>query len=108
MPAEVETFGIMLDETAAANKAVAGIAQAYKESSLAREFRPQMETLLARLDAAAKSGGSPDALLAQSLSTQGKVILPMVFQIGRPIGTSGEVSPAQAQRVTSIEASVGP
>lgn len=109
MPAEVETFGIMLDETAAANKEVTGIAQAYKESSLAREFKPQMETLLARLDAAAKSGGSPDALLAQSLATQGKVILPMVFQIGRPQGRPDQPLPDYVRRnaLTNVQDRIG-
>jgi len=108
MPAEVETFGIMLDETARRSRAVAGIARAYRESALAQQFKPQMEALLARLEAAAQTGGSPDAVLAQSLK-QSRVVLPMIFQIGRPQGRPDQPLPEYVRnnRLNNVQDRVG-
>ena len=50
IPVEVETFGLMLDDTAKTAPAVTGIAQAYRDSQLAREYRTLMTELLGRID----------------------------------------------------------
>ncbi|MGH8430266.1 MAG: CHASE2 domain-containing protein, partial [Solimonas sp.] len=110
IPAEVETFGIMLDETAqkSRSRSITGIAEAYRESARAKQYRPQMEALLARLDAAAKSGGSPDAVLAQALQ-RSKVVVPMIFQIGRPQGRPDSPLPEYVRRyrLTNVQDRVG-
>ncbi|AXQ29661.1 CHASE2 domain-containing protein [Solimonas sp. K1W22B-7] len=108
IPAEVETFGIMLDETAQRSKAVEGIAAAYKDSALAKEYRPAMEALLARLETAAKTGGSADTVLAASLTPAG-VVLPMVFQTGRPQGRPDKPLPEYVRRnqLTNVQDRVG-
>ena len=105
IPVEVETFGLMLDDTAKTAPAVTGIAQAYRDSQLAREYRTLMTELLGRIDAIVKSGSAPDTQLAQSLTAQGRVVLPMLFDIGRPQGRPDAPLPDFVRRdaLTTIE-----
>ncbi|HEY0974308.1 MAG TPA: serine/threonine-protein kinase [Solimonas sp.] len=109
IPVEIDTFGVMLDETAKDTPKVSGIAQAYKDSSLAKDYRTLMADLLARIDAVAKAGGAPDQLLAQTLSAQGRALLPMVFTIGRPQGRPDEALPDYVRRnaLTNIHDRIG-
>ncbi|MDD3762081.1 MAG: serine/threonine-protein kinase [Nevskiales bacterium] len=86
IPVEVDTFGLMLNESADAHPAIKGIADAYGQSALARDYRRLMTDLLVRIRDASRSGGSTDARLGHSLANAGNVILPMVFEIGRPQG----------------------
>lgn len=92
IPVEIETFGAMLEGSAQA-PAVAPIAKAYKESSLFKDYKNLLAELTGKLDAAIKSGGSPDAVLAAAQSSHGKVVLPMAFVIGRPQGNPDQPLP---------------
>lgn len=92
IPVEIETFGAML-EGSAQSPAVAPIAQAYKDSVLFKNYKTLLAELTGKLDAAVKSGGSPDAVLAGALNSQGKVVLPMTFTIGRPQGNPDQPLP---------------
>jgi CHASE2 domain-containing sensor protein/predicted Ser/Thr protein kinase len=98
IPVEVETFGVMLDDTAKSAPAVAGIARAYRDSQLAREYRTLMTDLLTRIDAIVKAGGAPDARLAEVIAAQGRVVLPMLFELGRPQGRPDAPLPDYVRR----------
>ncbi len=105
IPVEIDTFGVMLDETAKDAPQVAGIAEAYRDSALAKDYRGLMTALLARLDAAAKASGAPDEQLASALQAQGHSVLPMIFTLGRPQGRPDEPLPEYVRRnaLTSIQ-----
>src|SRR5882762_3371868 len=54
IPAEIDSFNIMLQDTAQHDRAVAGIAKAYRQSSLATEYSKNIEALNAKLETARK------------------------------------------------------
>ncbi len=99
IPAEAETFGIMLDETARQTrvKAIANIAESYQQSALATKYRPAMEALLAQLEAGAKSGGTTDTTLGAAVAA-GNVVLPILFKEGRPQGRPDQPLPEYVRR----------
>ncbi len=105
IPVEIDTFGVMLDETAKDAPQIAGIAEAYRDSALSRDYRGLMTALLARIDAAAKASGAPDEQLASALQTQGHAVLPMIFTLGRPQGRPDEPLPESVRRnaLTNIQ-----
>lgn len=107
IPAEIETFGVMLDDAAAKSHAVANIAGAYKASALAQDYGKLMKGLLTRLQTAAQ-GGHADTTLARSLA-QSKVVLPMIFELGRPQGRPDAPLPDYVRRdaLTNIQDRVG-
>ncbi len=109
IPVEIETFGVMLDEIASRSPAVAGIAEAYRTSSLAQDYRKLMTELLGQLDAAAKASDAPDAQLADAVRAHGRVLLPMIFEIGRPQGRPDAELPDYVRRnaLTHVEDLVG-
>ncbi len=86
IPVEIDTFNLMLEETAKSAPVVAGVAQAFQDSALTRDYRALMTALLQHLSEAADRIGAPDRALAASITTSGDVVLPMVFEIGRPQG----------------------
>ncbi|TJY62361.1 CHASE2 domain-containing protein [Sinimarinibacterium sp. CAU 1509] len=86
IPVEIDTFNLMLEETAKSAPVIAGVAQAFHESALSRDYRSLMTALLQRLSEAADRIGAPDKALAESITSSGDVVLPMVFEIGRPQG----------------------
>ena len=92
IPVEIESFGAMLDSSAQ-SAAVAPIDKAYKDSELYKNYNKLLAELTGKLEAAIKSGGSPDAALASALSNHGKVVLPMTFVIGRPQGNPDQPLP---------------
>ncbi|MGH8446075.1 MAG: CHASE2 domain-containing protein, partial [Solimonas sp.] len=98
IPAEIETFGIMLNDGAAKNPQIASIAKSYRESALAQDYAKLMTALIARIDAAARSGGSADTVLATAIGAQGKTVLPMLFELGRPQGRPDEALPDYVRR----------
>ena len=98
IPVEIDTFSVMLDETSKDAPSVAGIAQAYRDSALAKDYRVLMTGLLARIDAAAKASGAPDQQLALALQAQGRALLPMIFTIGRPQGLPDTALPDYVRR----------
>ncbi len=99
IPAEAETFGIMLDETAKTTRspAIVNIAQTYKDSALATKYRPAMEALLAQLEAGAKAGGTTDSVLGAAVAS-GNVVLPILFKEGRPQGRPDQALPEYVRR----------
>jgi CHASE2 domain-containing sensor protein/predicted Ser/Thr protein kinase len=86
IPVEIDTFNLMLEETAQSAPVVAGIAQAFRDSALSRDYRSLMTSLLQQLSESAERIGAPDKTLAASIAGGGAVVLPMVFEIGRPQG----------------------
>ena len=97
IPAEIETFGVMLDDAAQHSAAVAGIAKAYKESALVTGYQGALSELLSRVQALGAAGGSPDATLATALGTGGHSVLPMLFTLGRPQGLPDQPLPDYVQ-----------
>ena len=97
IPAEIDSFNIMLQDTAKRDRAVAGIAKSYAESALATEYAKSIEALGAKLDAARKRLAA-DNSLAQSFAAAGDVLLPMSFEIGRPQGRPDKPLPDYVQR----------
>ena len=92
IPSEIELLGQMLEENK--SKPVVGdLAAAYGEMALAKDYNTQLDQLKARLSAAAQAGGSPDGALANVIKTQGRVVMPMIFQIGRPQGRPDQPLP---------------
>ncbi|WP_028007545.1 CHASE2 domain-containing serine/threonine-protein kinase [Solimonas flava] len=109
IPAEIETFGVMLDDGAPRNATIAAIAKSYRESALARDYRQLIGALAERIETAARAGGAGDDALAAALSAQGRTVLPMVFELGRPQGRPDAPLPDYVQRnaLTRIEDRVG-
>ncbi|MFP5305467.1 MAG: CHASE2 domain-containing serine/threonine-protein kinase, partial [Gammaproteobacteria bacterium] len=107
IPAEIETFGLMLKDAAGTSPELAGVAQAYEDSALARDYRRLMSELLDALNAAAV--GSGDDALAASLRAHGRVQLPMVFALGRPQGRPDAPLPEFVRRnaLSSLHDRVG-
>ena len=97
IPAEIDSFNVMLQDTAQHDRAVAGIAKAYRESSLATEYSKNIEALNAKLDAARKRLAA-DNSLAQALAGAGNVLLPMAFEPGRPQGRPDKPLPDYVRR----------
>jgi serine/threonine-protein kinase len=97
IPAEIDSFNVMLQDTAQHDRAVAGIAKAYRESSLATEYSKNIEALNAKLDAARKRLAA-DNSLAQSFAAAGNVLLPMIFEVGRPQGRPDKPLPDYVRR----------
>ena len=83
IPAEIDSFNVMLQDTAQHDRAVAGIAKAYRESSLANDYSKSIEALSAKL-ADARKRLAADNSLAQALGAAGNVLLPMSFELGPP------------------------
>lgn len=108
IPAEIETFGVMLDDGAASDSRLAGIARSYRDSALAQDYAKLMRTLLARLQAAGQDGDAADATLGKSLADD-KVVLPMIFTLGRPQGRPDAPLPDYIRRnaLTTIHDRVG-
>ncbi|WP_026352821.1 CHASE2 domain-containing serine/threonine-protein kinase [Solimonas variicoloris] len=109
IPAEIETFGVMLDDGAPRTATLAAIAKSYRESALARDYRQLIGALAERIETAARAGGGGDDALAAALSAQGRTVLPMVFELGRPQGRPDALLPDYVQRnaLTRIEDRVG-
>lgn len=108
IPAEIETFGVMLDDNAAKDHRLAGIARSYQESALKHDYARLMNALLGRLQAAATDGDSADAQLGAALGRD-KVVLPMLFELGRPQGRPDAALPDDIRRnaLTNIQDRVG-
>jgi len=109
IPAEIESFGLMLQDTARNTPQVAGVAEAYAASALSRQYKSEMAALLRQVDNAAASGAGGDIALARAIQEHGKVILPMVFTIGRPQGRPDSDLPDYVQRnaLQKIEDRIG-
>jgi len=97
IPAEIDSFNVMLQDTAQHDRAVAGIAKAYGESSLATEYSKDIGALSAKLDEARKRL-SADNSLALAFSNAGDVLLPMSFELGRPQGRPDKPLPDYVRR----------
>ncbi len=98
IPVEIDTFAELLEDAARDNPQLAGIASAYAASALARDYRGLMTDLLGRLAAASTSDAAPDAVLARALRQHGRVLLPMLFSIGRPQGRPDAALPEFVRR----------
>jgi CHASE2 domain-containing sensor protein/predicted Ser/Thr protein kinase len=98
VPAEVETFGVMLDDAAQRLPSMRAMAKTWHDSALAQQYQPLMTQLMAQLDAAAKAGGSADAVLAGAIAAQGKTLLQMNFTPGRRQGNPDQALPAYVQK----------
>lgn len=97
IPAEIDSFNVMLQDTAQHDRAVAGIAKAYGESSLATEYSKDIGALNAKLDEARKRL-SADNSLALAFSNAADVLLPMSFELGRPQGRPDKPLPDYVRR----------
>ncbi|MBI2382611.1 MAG: CHASE2 domain-containing protein [Gammaproteobacteria bacterium] len=84
IPAEIEAFGAMLGDQSA-NKAIAPVAQAYRDSALVAEYAKELEALNAKL-VEARSFLSVDRVLAESLRKGPRTTLSMSFELGQPVG----------------------
>ncbi|WP_233575075.1 CHASE2 domain-containing serine/threonine-protein kinase [Stagnimonas aquatica] len=102
IPAEIETFGIMLHDAAGHSPEIAQIAKAYQDSALTKTYVDAINELMARIKALG-GGASPDATLGSSLAASHGV-LPMLFHLGRPQGLPDKPLPDYVQReaLTSI------
>lgn len=109
IPAEVEAFGLMLRDAAAANAQLSGLAGAYADSALARDYARLIEALRTRVYDAADNAAAGDDALATALATQGRAILPMVFTIGLPQGRPDAPLPdyVRSNALGAIEDRVG-
>jgi CHASE2 domain-containing sensor protein/predicted Ser/Thr protein kinase len=96
IPAEIETFGIMLHDAAGRSPEVAQIARAYQDSALAKNYVDAVNELMARIKALG-GGASPDATLGTSVAASHGV-LPMLFRLGRPQGLPDKPLPDYVQR----------
>jgi serine/threonine-protein kinase len=85
MPAEIDSFGVMLQDIGRRDRAVTGIAKSFHDSALATEYAKDMQALAAKLDQARKRLSS-DSSLAQAFAGAGDVLLPLSFERGRPQG----------------------
>jgi len=108
IPVEIESFGVMLNDIGQKGLA-AGIAQAYRESTLATGYAKAIEELKGRINALGAAGGSPDAVLGQALAEGNRSLLPMLFTLGRPQGLPDQALPESIQRdaLTNIVDNVG-
>ncbi len=97
IPAEIDSFGIMLQDSAQHDHAVAGIAKAYSESALATEYGKDIEALAAKLEEARKRL-AVDSSLAKSFADAADVVLPMSFELGRPQGRPDQPLPDYIRR----------
>lgn len=97
IPAEIETFGVMLGDAAPRSPEVAAIAKAYQDSALAKNYVGAINELSARIKALG-GGGSPDATLATALGNGNHALLPMLFSLGRPQGLPDKPLPEYVQR----------
>ena len=99
MPAEIETFSVMLADAATrAPAAVGPIAEAYKTSALATGYQQALADLTAKIKALASVGGSPDDTLAAALGKDEHTLLPMLFTLGRPQGLPDKPLPEVIKR----------
>lgn len=97
IPAEIDSFNAMLQDTAQHDREVAGIAKAYAESSLVTQYGKEIQALSAKLDAARKHLASDNAL-AQAFGSAANVLLPMSFEIGHPQGKPDHPLPDYVKR----------
>lgn len=109
IPAEIETFGIMLDDAGAQGPLVAGMAKAYKESALATGYAQAITELKTRIGALGSAGGSPDSVLAAALAQGNHTLLPLLFTLGRPQGLPDQPLPETIQRdsLTNVVDNIG-
>jgi eukaryotic-like serine/threonine-protein kinase len=98
IPAEIETFGIMLDDASARAPAIAGIAKAYKESALSTGYAAAMQALMTQIAALGSAGAAPDSVLATAVGTGDHTVLPLLFTLGRPQGLPDHELPERVQR----------
>ena len=97
IPAEIQTFGVMLGDAAPRSPEVAAIAKAYQDSALAKSYAGAIAELATRIKALG-GGASPDATLATALGQGGHGLLPMLFTLGRPQGLPDRPLPETVQR----------
>ena len=109
IPAEIETFGVMLADPSIKDPLAASIAQAYKESALATGYSQAIAELKTRITALGAAGGSPDSVLATALAQGNHTLLPMLFALGRPQGLPDAPLPDTVQRdsLTNVVDNVG-
>lgn len=109
IPAEIQSFGLMLQDAAGTAPAIAGIAGAYVESALATRYDALIGELQERLREAAQQAGAGDQTLATALSQHGRTLLPMVFAIGRPQGRPDTPLPeyVTAHALSNVQDRVG-
>lgn len=98
IPAEIETFGVMLSDAAAKNRAAAEISKSYAESALATQYGKEIAALTARIDDARKRLAS-DNVLAQAFGNAADVLLPMSFEFGVPEGRPDRPLPDYVRKV---------
>ncbi|MDE0854161.1 MAG: serine/threonine-protein kinase [Nevskia sp.] len=97
IPAEIDSFNVMLQDTAQHDRAVTGIAKAYGQSSLVNEYGKSIDALNAKLAEASMRLAS-DNSLAQAFTSAADVLLPMSFELGRPQGRPDKPLPDYVQR----------
>jgi serine/threonine-protein kinase len=97
IPAEIETFGVMIDDNASRNHALAGLAKSWHESALATDYAKDVSALSAKIDDARKRLGA-DTTLAASLSAAADVVLPMSFELGPEQGRPDHALPDYLRR----------
>lgn len=97
IPAEIESFGVMLNDGARKDRKLAAIAKAYNQSALATEYGKDLEALQATIEEGRRRLASDNAL-AQAIAAAGNVLLPMGFTLGRPQGRPDRPLPDDVRR----------
>ncbi|MEK6805215.1 MAG: serine/threonine-protein kinase [Pseudomonadota bacterium] len=107
IPIEIETFGAMLAD-GAKNPAVGPIAEAYKQSALATQFKAEMEKIVAQVTSA-QGAGSADKTLADAMGLGPKTVLAMDFVLGETLGNQDQALPDYIKRnaLSNIQDRVG-
>jgi len=91
--AEIQDFRGRLDDAGRANRALAPVAQAFRDSALVNQLPKDLEILNNKL-AEARALLSVDRVLAESMAKGPKNVLAMSFQLGAPAGKPEQPLPA--------------
>ncbi len=92
VPAEIETFGVMLNDLARKSKPAAPIAKAYNQSALATRLVKDLATLNSKI-AEAQGSLSMDKVLAEAMAKGPPNVLAMSFVPGQPAGRPSQPLP---------------
>ncbi len=97
IPAEIETFGVMLNDLARSSKPAAPVAKAFNESALVTRFTKDLAALNSKL-AEASNLLSVDKVLGEAMSKGPVNVLAMSFTPGQPAGRPAQPLPEYVRK----------
>ena len=97
VPAEIQTFSVMLEDLAARDRAVRDLHGAWQQSALVNRYAQDVDQMAALL-LEAQDELNVDRQLAATLKAAGNVSLAMAFSLGRPQGRPDEPLPDYVRR----------